>query len=212
MTNYPISTGKIKDEDTLDLESFETFGFQYVAVCGGDDYKEYSGSKIKAVSSGSPLGLSDDHENTGGILRVDIENKSVSAMLKKIKGFEWKSAEIQMDTIHDIEDLKKKILEHAGQNILLKVNLTGLTLLDTGVNTEHLKHELEEQFLDLQFEDKTRVLPENISEVKVQEKTVLGQYLKVMVGKLNEASDDQREKYERSLKFGYTLLSGREVW
>ncbi len=143
---------------------------------------------------------------------MKMEGESVSVELKKTQGFKWHTVDIPMDTIHNIEDLKKRILEFSGQNTLLKVRLTGLTLLETGLNTEQLQSDLEEHFLDIRFEDKTRVLPQNISEVKVQEKSTLGQYFKVMVDRLNQASGAEKEKYEKSLKIGYTLLSGREVW
>ncbi|UCC80387.1 MAG: metallophosphoesterase [Candidatus Zixiibacteriota bacterium] len=213
VTNVPVSArGGNLTGDSLDLKPFTSVGFDYVAVCGGDNFKEYSESGIKAVSSGSPLGLSAGEANSGGVLLVNMEDESLSVELKKIPGFEWRTVDIPMDTIHNIEDLKGRILEFSGQSTLLKVRLSGLTLLETGLNTEQLQSDLEEHFLDIQFEDATRVLPQNISEVKVHEKTVLGQYLKVMVDRLNQASGAEKEQYERSLKIGYTLLSGREVW
>jgi hypothetical protein len=94
----------------------------------------------------------------------------------------------------------------------LKIVLSGLALLEAGLNLDHLRDELEDQFLHLEFVDRTRVLPDTISEVKVQEKTILGQYLKVMVDKLNTSSAPQKGDLEESLKIGYTLLSGREIW
>jgi exonuclease SbcD len=213
VTNQRVETqNPAHNENPPNFRPFASFGFNYIAVCGGDNFREYSESTAKAASAGSPLGLSPENAGSGGIALVDLQNGSVSVSLRKVKGFEWRTVDISMETIHNVDDLKARILEFSNPNTLLKVRLSGLTLLETGLNTEQLKSELEEHFLDLRFEDDTRVLPENISEVKVHEKTVLGQYLKVMVGKLNEASETDRKKYERSLKIGYSLLSGREVW
>ncbi len=213
ITNVPVSVkADYNTGDSFDLKPFASFGYNYVAVCGDDNFKEYGDSVIKAYSSGSPLGLSEEKADSGGVLILKMEGESVSVELKKTQGFKWHTVDIPMDTIHNIEDLKKRILEFSGQNTLLKVRLTGLTLLETGLNTEQLQSDLEEHFLDIRFEDKTRVLPQNISEVKVQEKSTLGQYFKVMVDRLNQASGAEKEKYEKSLKIGYTLLSGREVW
>lgn len=198
--------------DTFNIEPFQEFGFNYVAVCGGDDFKEYDGKSIKASSSGSPLGLSPGRSNSSGVLTILLEGGLVSTQLRNMPGFEWKTVDIPMESIHNVDDLKSRILEFAGQYTLLNVKLSGLALLEAGFNIEHLKEELGEHFLNLDFDDNTRVLPKNISEVKVHEKTVLGQYLKVMVGKLNKASGDEAEKYEKSLKVGYSLLSGREIW
>lgn len=219
-SNYHIAvTNSIKPEnkeseirDSFDIEPFESFKFNYVAVCGSDDFKEYPGMAIKAASAGSPLGLSPGAGKTSGVLLVNLEGNSVSTEMKSIPGLEWKTVEIMMESIHSVDDLKGRILENAGQSTILNVKLSGLALLEAGLNIEHLKEELEEHFLDLNFEDNTRVLPKNISEVKVHEKSVLGQYLKVMVGKLNKASGEELEKYEKSLKAGYSLLSGREIW
>ena len=218
-SNYHIAvtnTANIKNnrsnEDPVDLRPFASFGFNYVALGGADEYREYDKSGIKAGSAGSPLGLSPEKTDSGGILMVEIEDGSIKTEFRKIQGFEWRTAEISMESVHSLDDLKNRILEFSGQNTLLRVRLSGLTLLEARLNIGHLKSELEEHFLDLEFEDETRVLPENISEVKVHEKTVLGQYLKVMVGRLNEAPEAEREKYEKSLKIGYSLLSGREVW
>lgn len=219
-SNYHIAvTNAIKPEnaesavrDSIDMEPFETFGFNYVAVCGTDDYREYPTTSIKAISAGSPLGLSPGAEKSPGVMLVNIEGNTVSTEMKSLPALKWKNVEILMESIHSIDDLKAKILENAGQHTLLNVKLSGLALLEAGLNIEHLKEELAENFLDLNFEDNTSVLPKNISEVKVHEKSVLGQYLKVMVGKLNEASGEEHQRYEKSLKIGYTLLSGREIW
>lgn len=199
-------------ESSFKIEPFQGFGFNYVAVCGTEEAKEYNDSSPKAASSGSPLGLTPGQADSSGVLLVKLSGNSVSTELKKVKGFNWKNVEIPMESIHSIDDLKSRILEFAGPNTILKVKLSGLALLEAGLNIEHLNEELDENFLDLSFEDNTRVLPKNISEVKVHEKSVLGQYLKVMVGKLNKASGSELEKYEKSLKAGYSLLSGREIW
>lgn len=213
VTNAIYPEDKVSaDGSSFDIEPFQSFGFNYIAVSGGDENKEYDIPSTKAASSGSPLGLVPGRSNSSGVLLVNLAGQSASTELRKVQGFEWKNAEIPMESIHNIDDLKKRIMEFAGPHTLLNVKLSGLALLEAGLNVEHLKEELEEHFLDINFEDDTRVLPKNISEVKVHEKTVLGQYLKVMVGKLNKASGDELDKYERSLKAGYSLLSGREIW
>ena len=206
--------GDKKDPDkgiSFDPAPFAEFGFNYVAVGDLDGFTDLGNSNVKALSSGSPLVLTPGGQ-ASGVLLINIEKDSFSTELKKVQGFEWKAVEISMDSIHNPDELKNRVLEYSGQYNLLRVELSGLTLLETDLNIEYIKKELEEHFLDLQFVDNTRVLPENISEVKVQEKTVLGQYLKVMVKRLNSAGEKEREKLEKSLKIGYSLLSGRAVW
>ena len=54
--------------------------------------------------------------------------------------------------------------------------------------------------------------PENVFEVKVSEKTLLGQYIKVMADEISAADDNIKPRLEKSLKNGYALLQGREIW
>jgi hypothetical protein len=131
---------------------------------------------------------------------------------RNVGTFIWKNIEISMETVANIDDLKAQINELSGPNVLLKATLKGLTLFEAGLNIEELKAQLDGNFLQLDFVDNTSVLPENVSEVKVREKTILGQYLKVMVEKLNAAKGPQKSELEESLKAGYTLLTGKEIW
>jgi len=57
-----------------------------------------------------------------------------------------------------------------------------------------------------------KVLPENISEVKVSEKTILGQYIKLMAQELNNSEKSSKPRLEKSLKIGYALLQGQELY
>ncbi len=158
------------------------------------------------------MALSPEWKDVGNILSIDLQKDSLNLEPRKVDGFVWKETEISMEAIANLEDLKNRIIEMAGPNTSLKITLSGLALLEAGLNLDHLRDELEDLFLHIEFIDRTRVLPDNISEVKVQEKTILGQYLKVMVDKLNTSSGPKKGDLEESLKIGYTLLSGREIW
>ncbi len=103
-------------------------------------------------------------------------------------------------------------MEQAGPDVVLQVTLEGLALLEAGFNRDQLYKDLQGNFMHLEIIDRTQVLPDNISAVKVQEKTILGQYLKVMVDKMNNSDGSNRTDLEESLKVGYTLLTGKELW
>jgi hypothetical protein len=143
---------------------------------------------------------------------AEIDKDIVAPEFHPLESFMWHEIDLAMETISDIETLKNEILNHAEVDKLLKVNLSGLTLLDTGLDLTGLRDELEGNFLHLEIIDNTTVLPGNISDVKVSEKTMLGQYLRVMVDKINNAEGEERTDLEESLKVGYSILSGREVW
>jgi DNA repair protein SbcD/Mre11 len=186
--------------------------FDYAALGGKKEFQDFTTINLKAAYPGSLETLSTGQDNSGNVIIVTLTPGECSIEPRRVGSLIWKEAEISMDSVIDSEDLKKTLKGMAGPEVILKVNLKGLALLEAGFNIRQLHNELEKDFLSLEFFDHTRVLPDNISEVKVQEKTILGQYLKVMVEKLNNAEGPLRDDLEESLKMGYTLLTGKEIW
>jgi DNA repair exonuclease SbcCD nuclease subunit len=183
----------------------------YVALGGNNEFHDLTPLGVKAAYPGSPETLSASHSNSGHAAVVDLTGSNVVIEPRNVGTFIWKNIEISMETVANIDDLKAQINELSGPNVLLKATLKGLTLFEAGLNIEELKAQLDGNFLQLDFVDNTSVLPENVSEVKVREKTILGQYLKVMVEKLNAAKGPEKSELEESLKAGYTLLTGKEI-
>lgn len=210
--NLNSDSDQDQGEFPLSYDKLASMPFDYVALGGQPEFRSFVDAGLCAAYAGSPTMLSPERKNAGNILLIDLQKDSLNVEPRKVEGFVWKDAEISMETVGNMEDLKNRIIEMAGSNTYLKVTLSGLALLEAGLNLDQLRNELEDQFLHLEFIDRTTVLPDSISEVKVQEKTILGQYLKVMVDKLNSASGPRKGDLEESLKIGYTLLSGREIW
>jgi exonuclease SbcD len=201
-----------KDKLLLKYDQLQSSRFDYIALGGHVSARSFVELGLKAAYAGSPALLLPEWNDAGKITIVNLQKGSLNIEQHEVEGFVWKKAEIDMATVANMDDLKRRIMEMSGRNILLRLSLTGLALLEAGLNLEQIRGELDEHFLNLEIVDRTRVLPDNISEVKVHEKTILGQYLKVMVDKLNQVAGEEKEKMEESLKIGYTLLSGREIW
>lgn len=198
--NYPVYSD--------DLVAGE---FDYVALGGAQEFQDFTALNIKAAYSGCPETLSADLNRSGCVAIVELEH-GVTITPVRVGQFEWKEIDIPMDEVLNLDDLRLKIAGLSGTGTYLKATLRGLALLEAGVDIERLQSELGGGFLHLEIVDKTRVLPENVSGVKVQEKTILGQYLRVMVDKLNTADGIYKDDLEQSLKVGYTLLTGKEIW
>ena len=209
-----LSTEKEAEKDKLLLryDQLQSSRFSYIALGGHNSARSFVELGLKAAYAGCPALLLPDWSDAGNILIVDLQKGSLKIEQRKIDGFVWKEAEIDMATVANMDDLKRRIMDVSGPNVLMRLTLSGLALLEAGLNLEQIRSEMDEHFLNLEIVDRTRVLPDNVSEVKVHERTILGQYLKVMVDKLNQASGAEKEKLEQSLKIGYTLLSGREIW
>ncbi|HBC47385.1 MAG TPA: hypothetical protein DCZ43_10095, partial [candidate division Zixibacteria bacterium] len=186
-------------------------GFDYAALGGQDGLLDLTAVGIKAAYSGSPETLSSDSTASGNCLIITLDNDLLAVEPKQVGSLTWKEVTVSMEEAVDIDGLKSKISELSGPDVILKATLEGLALFDSGFNVPQLQNEIKGNFLDLEFVDRTKVLPD-ISEIKVQEKTILGQYLKVMVERLKKAEGAQHLELEESLKTGYTLLTGKEIW
>jgi DNA repair protein SbcD/Mre11 len=188
-------------------------GFNYVALGGQKIFRDFSGIGIRAAYAGAPEMTSYTHlDQNGTVAMVVVEDEILNVESRQVGNLVWKELTLSMESVINTEELKAKIMDQAGADVIQKMTLEGLALLEAGVNLDQLYKELQGNFMYLEFVDHTQVLPDNISAVKVQEKTILGQYLKVMVDKLNEADGSYRTDLEESLKVGYTLLTGKELW
>jgi len=187
--------------------------YDYVALGGQPAFLDLSCPGYRAAFSGAPEALGFAENNSGNIVVIQInEPKNVLIAKAPIGHFQWKSIELQAKEIANNDELLRKIKQHAGRNILLNVKLTGLALFEAGLDPGFVQTRLSDDFLHLNIDDEMIVFPENIAEVKVSEKTVVGQYLRLMAQKLKAADDKQKQHLEQSIKIGYSLLSGRELW
>lgn len=188
-------------------------GFDYVALGGQPVFTDLSFPGFRAAYSGAPEQLDFSQKGAGHIARIDIdESKNVKLEKVSFGKFVWRTEEVQAKEILNNEDLINKIKTMADPDLLLRLKFSGLTLFEAGIGSEYVQRLMEKEFLYLDIVDEMTVLPENVSEVKVSEKTLLGQYIKVMADQLNKADDNLKSHLEKSLKIGFALLQGRELW
>jgi DNA repair exonuclease SbcCD nuclease subunit len=189
--------------------------FDYIALGGEKSFADLSPSGLPAAFPGSPEKLGFDHTG-GGIVKVEIDSqKKVTIEQVRLGNFVWKTEEIQAKEIINNDDLINRIMSIAGSesaNTVMQIKLTGLALFEADLSPEYVSEQLKTEFLYLDIIDNMKVLPENVSEVKVSEKTLLGQYLKVMANELSAADETAKPRLEKSVKVGLALLQGREIW
>jgi len=197
---------KAKTEDiSLNLD--------YICLGGSNSFIDLTDSGINAAYSGSPEKLDFDQPNAGNIAVVEIDSESKASVAKvDIGSFSWHSLEVKANEIFSNDDLMDKIKPLAGADTLLRLKLTGLALFESLLKPEYVQQLMDSEFLYLDIVDDMKVLPENISEVKVSEKTILGQYIKLMAQELNNSEKSSKPRLEKSLKIGYALLQGQELY
>ena len=189
------------------------FEFDYVALGGDFSFRDLTATGINAAYCGSPERLDFGQIEAGNFAVVEINSqKQLTIAKKQIGQINWRSEEIKARDILSNNDLIERLKMIADPNLLLRVTLTGLALFEAELSPLYAENTLKGDFLYLEIVDEMKVLPENVSEVKVSEKTLLGQYIKVMAKDIGEAAEVQKQRLEKSLKIGYALLQGREIW
>lgn len=187
--------------------------FDYIALGNNHFFQNLTEFGINAAYSGSPEKLDFNQEGAGNIACVEIDSNNKPVVKKiSIGSFNWQSMEISAKEISSNDDLTNRLKPLAKTDTLLKVRLSGLALFESSLVPIYVQQLLENEFLYLDIIDDMKVLPENISEVKVSEKTILGQYIKYMAQEINEGDANRKSQLEKSLKVGYALLQGREPW
>jgi len=189
------------------------FEFDYVALGGDFSFNDLTATGINAAYCGSPEKLDFGQIEAGNFAVVEIDSQKQLTITKNQVGqISWRSEEIKAKDVISNDDLIERLKLIADPNMLLRVTLTGLALFEAELSPSFVENALKSDFLYLEIVDEMKVLPENVSEVKVSEKTLLGQYIKVMAKEIGEADDTQKQRLEKSLKIGYALLQGKEIW
>lgn len=187
--------------------------FDYIALGGEPSFRDLTESGINAAYSGAPEQLDFDQHNSGNLARIEIGAQNQIIITKvKINSFAWHSLEIKAKEILNNDDLISMLKPLAGSDVLLRLKLTGLALFESCLAPEYVEKLMKSEFLYLDIVDEMKVLPEHISEVKISEKALLGQYIKLMAQELNNSDENLKPQLEKSLKIGYALLQGRELW
>jgi DNA repair protein SbcD/Mre11 len=187
--------------------------YDYVALGGQLAFLDLSCPNYRATFSGAPESLNFEANNAGNLALIQIEEPKKAIVSRIPFGkFEWKQVEFQAKEIANNEDLLQKIREQAGPDVFLKAKLSGLALFEAALDQQMVQNLTQDEFAYLDIVDDMIVFPENVAEVKASEKTILGQYLRLISKKLHESNETEKAHLEKSIKVGYSLLSGREPW
>jgi DNA repair exonuclease SbcCD nuclease subunit len=187
--------------------------YDYVALGGQSAFLDLSCPHYRAAFCGAPeqLGFEDCNAGNLALIQIDGPKKAVVSRVPFGK-FEWKQVEFQAKEIANNDDLLLKIREMAGPDVFLRVKLTGLALFESALDLQMVQNTMQDEFAYLDIIDEMIVFPEDVSEVKASEKTILGQYLRLISKKLKESDESEKAHLEKSIRIGYSLLSGREPW
>ncbi len=213
---YHIGVACMNMDSARDKIENAGLDFNYIALGGEPNFMDLSASGMKAAYCGSPENIDFEQNGGGKIAVVEIdEQRNITVTPETVGSFNWKIEKIEAKEILTNDDLAARLLSLAGTdpiNTALRVTLSGLTLFEADLAPELVEEQMRSNFLCLDIIDETKVLPDNVSEVKVSEKTLLGQYIKVIAQELSSADEEKTRRLEKSAKAGLALLQGREIW
>ncbi|MCP4581317.1 MAG: hypothetical protein GY839_06840 [candidate division Zixibacteria bacterium] len=212
-SEYHIAIAPLQFDAVKSLIENSGQEFDYIALGGKVGFEDISETGRSLAYSGSPEQTDFDQDEAGYLTTIEIDSqKNVSISKSQIGQYKWQTEEIKANEILSNDDLVERIERIADENTALRLKLSGLALFETDLAPARIEEKMQDDFLWFEIIDDMKVLPENVSEVKVSEKTLLGQYIKVMAGDLGEAEAELKPRLEKSLKIGYALLQGREIW
>lgn len=195
-----------KDDWIIKQEDLKRSQFDYVALGHWHSAREIV--KDKAWYSGSPEWLSSDQKESGQMLIVSIDNKKVKAEPVSIGTTKFDEVEIDVGSVKNSEELKKKILERADKTVIRRVTLKGIRPKDIALNPKELEEELGEEFWVLKIFDNSVVKMDAVAE---DDKTLVSEFVKVMGNKSSKADDEKKKEIEDATWIGIKLLKGEEA-
>jgi exonuclease SbcD len=199
---YPVTSGEIAGS-----------GMHYIALGHWHRCADFSHGPVKAFYCGAPETLRfEEGEDSGFVLLVSIDESWTQVDKKRVGKFSWKTIDLTTDDLENEDELIEKIRKYADHNSLLQVRLKGLKPVTWDVSQERLLEALGDSFfyLEVTSHDLSTSL-EHIPTADFPETTIIGQFLRLMVEKLETADPSEKPVFEEALQRGFAILNGREA-
>ncbi|MCR4322608.1 MAG: DNA repair exonuclease [Candidatus Azambacteria bacterium] len=224
------------DDMPITLREVAESGVQYLALGHWHGAQEFSFGNTIAWYAGSPEVTY--QEGKGGIgqgyaLEVDVmetakvyphTQETISASssgsgllsvgVKPVKISEKivREVDIDMQIYENVENVVYELEKLADLNCLLLVNVFGFAESAVFVDPEHIMQELEDKFFSIKVKSTTALKLPEVTALNYPEELVIGQFVRIMQKKLEEAQTPQEHKMiENALQIGIAELEGKNV-
>jgi len=200
------------EKGVFDLKEIKASKMDYIALGHHHAFTNYSQDSVRACYCGAPEMLNPDQNNSAHVAIVIIQpSGEINIESKRVSQSHFKSINIPLDSINSIDEIITIIKSKAHKNVFLEVSLTGLCGFDLPINADALEKDLDCYFLKLKINDQSHPDLEEIGVDEIPSNTVMGQYVKMMMEELNQASGQEKELDEKALKLGVNLLRGQKI-
>lgn len=202
-----------KDDYPIEFNQIKDCGMDYVALGHWHSMGDYSQGGVKCFYSGSPEVIDIGQKGAGSVLIGEIKDKGdIVVTPAKVGSKNIVELEIDLGSVENEDDLKKKILNEAGDETIKIIELKGLVKPDFIVDAKQLEQELGENYFRLKIINNSHIGLDLIDEKNYPEELVAGKFVALMKKKIAESKNDaEKKKLEQALNLGLAELGGKDV-
>ncbi|MCA9382377.1 DNA repair exonuclease [Candidatus Dojkabacteria bacterium] len=149
-----------KDSDSnlpITSEEIQKSGLSYIALGDWHGLNDFSAGNTKCFYPGSLEPIDFSQVNSGYIIEINFDDKSITAKPRKVGKIKIETVEYQFDENNDLTRLRTVLADKADPDTVLIVNLAGESISNLLEIMTELTSEFESKYFFLKISDKTRV-------------------------------------------------------
>ena len=176
------------DEVVFTEEEIAQSGLDYLALGHWHSAAEGRAGMTSYAYSGAPEPVAVNQDGSGQVLLVSLDDRSgrhvVTIEPKRVGQTRFKKLDLDISAIKSQPELVSILNRNADQNLVMEVQLTGLMPDQLDLDLEEVEKELAPAFLHFRVQD--RAIPAAEQAPAPPADTVLGAFLAVVEGKIQE--------------------------
>jgi len=189
-----------KEYNSMSKKMLLQKGFEYVAM--GHIHKNNFNKNERIIYPGSTVSLGFDELEEHGIVVGEIVKNKLDIKYISMEKLKFKETELDCTNITSEEELIEKINElKLQENNLYKIILIGKRNFEIKVYNLY-KYDLDERIIKIKNKTKINY---NFEKIK-NDYTLRGMFAEEMLKKLENASEEEREKIEKAIEIGMEVL------
>lgn len=188
--------------------TFEASGVRYVGLGGDTTFAVATSGPVTVCSPGVPEPLEwGQEQGTVALVRIDDDGTvRVDRRRTGAHSFARRELAVTPDNARFVTDL---IERQAHPDLALEVVLTGTCPFDVLIDPHAIESELAPSYFHLRVVDRTQLLFTGGTPGALPQGTVLGNFARVMDGRLRDAADEEQAMHDReAYRLGFNLLQG----
>lgn len=201
-----------EDDFPMTREEIAKSEMNYVALGHWHSWRDWSSNGVRAIYPGSPERVGFDQDEAGHVALVELQDGVATVSKRMVGRYKWLEERVDAGTVQSVEDLVERCRDKSDQNVLLRIKVTGLAPAGLVLDPDEVVSRLADDFLYVNLVDKSQLWVDNLPFDKYPETTVIGQFLRLMEGRLRTCkTDDERRIVEEATQVGLALLEGKKI-